>query len=172
MRCFLHVVNDAVLVRDAEGEEFSELEAAAQEAAQLARDLMAEELRQGKPLPVRWRVLLTTADDTVLLSLPFTHLIPSAEPSPQYVRSRAEQYEVMEREHLSDADRHILHVRARVEVQKGRISQMQQRGEDTSGAEDLLRLFEATLGLFISHRQIILQALHDHANPMASGNVA
>jgi hypothetical protein len=25
---------------------------------------------------------------------------------------------------------------------------MQQRGEDTSGAEDLLRLFEATLGLF------------------------
>jgi hypothetical protein len=168
MRCFLHVVNDTMLVRDVEGEDFSDLDAAAQEAAQLARDLMAEELRRGKPLPVRWRVLLTTADDTVLLSLPFTHLIPAADPLPQYVRSRTEQYEVMERKHLSDADRHIMHGRARVEVQKGRISQMQERGEDTSGAEDLLRILEATLGLFISHRQIILQALHDLADPMAT----
>ena len=49
---------------------------------------------------------------------------------------------------------------------------MQERGEDTSGAEDLLRILEATLGLFISHRQIILQALHGRADPMASRNLA
>jgi hypothetical protein len=78
----------------------------------------------------------------------------------------------MEHKHLSDAHRHIMHGRARVEVQKGRISQMQERGEDTSGAEDLLRILEATLGLFISHRQLILQALHDPAGPTASRNMA
>jgi hypothetical protein len=78
----------------------------------------------------------------------------------------------MERKHLSDADRHIMHGRARVEVQKGRISQMQERGEDTSVADDLLRLLEATLGLFLSHRKLILQALDDHVDRMASPNAA
>ena len=77
MRCFLHVVNDTVFFRDGEGQDFADLQVAAQEAAQVARDLMANELRKGEPLPVRWRILLTTADDTVLLSLPFTRLIPS-----------------------------------------------------------------------------------------------
>ena len=49
---------------------------------------------------------------------------------------------------------------------------MQERGEDTSVADDLLRLLEATLGLFLSHRKLILQALDDHVDRMASPNAA
>jgi len=76
MRCFIHIVNDTKFIRDWEGEDFSDRQEAAQEAAQVARDLMAEELRKGKPLPIRWKGLLTLADDTVLMSLPFSQLIP------------------------------------------------------------------------------------------------
>jgi len=48
----------------------------------VARDLMAEKLRKGMPLPIRWKVLLALADDTVLMSLPFFKLVPAAEPPP------------------------------------------------------------------------------------------
>ena len=160
MRGFLHYVNDTELVRDGEGEDFADLHAAAQQAAQVARDLMAEELRKGKALPVRWKVLLTTADDTVLLSLPFTDLIPPTEPLPRRARPQSQQDEATE---LSDADRHIMQSRARVELQRARIAQMQELGWDTSVAKDLLMLFERTLGLLISHRELILRAAPDHA---------
>ena len=74
MRCFIHIVNDTEFIRDWEGEDFADRQVAAQEAAQVARDLMAEELRNGKTLPVRWKVLLALDDDTVLMSLPFSQL--------------------------------------------------------------------------------------------------
>ena len=139
MRGFIHIVNDTGLVRDGEGEDFADLHAAAQHVTQVARDLMAEELRKGNPLPVRWKVLLTTADDTVLLSLPFTDLIRPTKPLPRYARPQSQQFEATE---LSDADRHIMDGRARVELQKRRIAQMQELGWDTSVAKDLLMLFE------------------------------
>jgi hypothetical protein len=54
------------------------------------------------------------------------------------------------------ADRHIMQGRARVEAQKVRIASMQERGYDTSLAEDFLRILVTT---FTSHRELILQAL-------------
>jgi hypothetical protein len=161
MRCFIHIVNDTQFIRDWEGEDFSDCQAAAQEAAQVARDLMAEELRKGKPLPVRWKVLLALADDTVLMSLPFSQLIPAAEPLPQRARPPKQQYDAIERKHLAEADRHIMQGRARVAAQKVRIAKMQERGYDTSLSEDFLRTLVTTLKHLVSHRELILQALRD-----------
>ena len=159
MRCFIHIVNDTEFIRDWEGEDFSDRQEAAQEAAQVARDLMAEELRKGKPLPVRWKALLALADDTVLMSIPFSQLIPAAEPLPRLARPRIERRDARERKHLAEADRHIMQGRARVEAQKVRIASMQERGYDTSLAEDFLRLLVTTLKHLTSHRELILQAL-------------
>jgi len=117
---------------------FSDRQEAAQEAAQVARDLMAEELRNGKALPVRWKVLLALDDDTVLMSLPFSQLIPAAEPLTRRARSPTQQYDAIERNHLAEADRHITQGQARIAAQKLRIADMQERGCDSSLAEDFL----------------------------------
>src|SRR5215831_16706858 len=159
MRCFIHIVNDTEFIRDWEGEDFSDRQEAAQEAAQVARDLMAEELRKGNPLPVRWKVLLASANDTVLMSLPFSELIPAAEPLSRCSRSPVQRHDAMERKHLAEADRHIMQGRARVEAQKVRIAKMQERGYDTSHAEDFLRILVTTLKHLTSYRELILQAV-------------
>jgi len=158
MRCFIHIVTESELIRDWEGEDFADRQLAAQEAAQVARDLMAEELRKGRSLPVRWKVLLALADDTVLMSLTFSELIPAVEALPQRARPPKRQYEVIERKHLAEADRHIRQVRARVEAQKLRIVHMQEHGYDTSDAEDFLSILVVTLKNLTSHRDLIAQA--------------
>jgi hypothetical protein len=114
MRCFVHIVTDTEFIRDWEGEDFADRQVAAQEAAQVARDLMAEELRKGRPLPVRWKVLLTLADDTVLRSLSFSELIPAAEPSPRRARQQIVQQDAMKHRHLAETDRHIIAVKSSV----------------------------------------------------------
>ena len=76
MRYFIHTVTDTEFIRDPDGEDFADRQTAQQEAAEVARDFMSEALRKGKPLPVNWKVLLALADDTVLMSLPFSKLIP------------------------------------------------------------------------------------------------
>src|SRR5215475_5331280 len=160
MRCFIHIVTDTEFLRDWEGEDFSDRQEAAQEAAQVARDLMAEELRKGNPLPVRWKVLLALTDDTVLMSIPFSQLIPAAGPLPaRGARPRIQQHDARERKHLAEADHHIMQGLARVEAQKVRIASMQERGYDTSLAEDFLRILVTTLKHLTSHRELILQAL-------------
>jgi hypothetical protein len=120
---------------------------------------MAEKLSTGRPLPVRWKVLLALADDTVLMSLPFFELIPAAEPLPRRARPPKTHYGAMERNRLAKVDRHIVEGRARVEAQKVRISEMQERGYDTSLSEDFLRILVTTLKTFTSLRDLILQAL-------------
>src|SRR5262245_1411367 len=170
MRCFIHIVNDTEFIRDWEGEDFSDRQEAAQEAAQVARDLMAEELRKGNPLPVRWRVLLALADDTVLMSFPFSQLIPAAEPLSRRSRSPVQLHDAIERKPLAEADRHIMQGRARVEAQKLRIATMQERGYDTSHAEDFLNILITTLKNLASHRDLILQALARPTNGQDGSN--
>src|SRR5215475_6562029 len=159
MRCFIHTVRDTEFIRDWDSEDFADRQVAAQEAAQVARDLMAEELRKGNPLPVRWKVLLALADDTVLMSLPFSQLVPAAEPLPRRARPPKQQYDAIECKHLAEADRHIMQGRARIEAQKVRIAKMLERGYDTSPSEDFLELLVTTLKHLTSHRKLILQAL-------------
>src|SRR5215475_88050 len=162
MRCFIHIVTDTEFIRDREGEDFADWHAAAQEAAQVARDLMAEKLRKGMPLPIRWKVLLALADDTVLMSLPFFKLIPAAEPPshPRRARQAIGQQDAKHRR-LAETDRHIIEGLARIEAQKLRIAKMQERGYDTSLSEEFLRTLVVTLESLTSHRDLILLALPD-----------
>jgi len=62
MHRYLHIVTDIERLVDPDGQCFDTLASAVEEARQCARDLMAEELRQGRPLPLNWRVQV--ADET------------------------------------------------------------------------------------------------------------
>jgi hypothetical protein len=65
MHLYVHVINDAERLTDLEGEDFPDLNAARREADQVARDLMAEELLQGRPLPLGWSVQIADAGGTI-----------------------------------------------------------------------------------------------------------
>jgi len=158
MQCFIHLVTDKMFLRDWEGEAFADLPAAAEEAAQTVRDLMAEELRKGKSLPINWKVLLASADDTVLMSFPFSQFIPTPEHSTTpRARPPTQASEVLERRHLSRADHYISIACALVEAQKERIARMEVCGYNTHLARDLLTLFETSHCNLIAHREIILR---------------
>lgn len=57
-----------------EGAEFPDLASAETEAAQSARDLIVDELRRGKPVPVRWQAEIALEDGTVVSAIPFAAL--------------------------------------------------------------------------------------------------
>jgi len=75
MRYFIHIVTDQERVVDPDGGEFLDLGSARAEACQCARDLMAEELRSGRPVPFAWRVQVAGEDGTVHFTVPFAHLV-------------------------------------------------------------------------------------------------
>src|SRR5262245_23723471 len=75
MRYFIHIITDQERLIDPDGGEFADLDCARAEASQSARDLMAEELRRGRPVPFGWKVQLAAADGTILLTLPFARLV-------------------------------------------------------------------------------------------------
>ena len=75
MRYFIHVVTDGERIRDPEGAEFADLEAARLEASQSARDVMAAELIGGRSVPLGWRVQVADADETVHLTIVFAALL-------------------------------------------------------------------------------------------------
>jgi hypothetical protein len=75
VRYFIHVITANERIRDPEGAEFVNLATAREEACQSARDLMADELRAGRPLPLAWRVQITNAEERVVFSLKFESLV-------------------------------------------------------------------------------------------------
>ena len=160
MRCFIHTVTDTEFIRDPDGEDFADRWMAEKEAAQVARDLMAEALRKGKPLPVNWKVLLASADDTVLMSLPFSQLIPSPPPSLHSALDLIQLHDPGEGKRLANTDLHIMQGRARIEAQKVRIAKMQARGYDTSLAQDFLAVLVTTLNHLSAHRELLHSLLH------------
>src|SRR5215467_8668640 len=75
MRYFIHIVTDTERLVDPDGGEFADLASARAEASQSARDLMAEELRCGRPVPFSWQAQVVDAEGTVMLTLPFARLV-------------------------------------------------------------------------------------------------
>ena len=75
MRYFIHIVTDQERIVDPDGGEFTDLASARDEASQSARDLMAEELRKGRPVPFTWLVQVADDGGNVLLTLPFARLV-------------------------------------------------------------------------------------------------
>jgi len=100
MCCLIHIVTDTEFILDREGEDFADWQAAAQKAAQVARDLMAEKLQKRHALPIRWKVLPALTDDTVLMSLPFSKLVTAAEPLPRLARQPIGQQDAMKHRRL------------------------------------------------------------------------
>src|SRR5262245_7731162 len=74
MHLYLHVINDTERIPDPDGEKFPDLEAARQEGAQVARDLTAQELLHGRPLPFGWRVQIAEPDGTIRHTIKFTDI--------------------------------------------------------------------------------------------------
>jgi hypothetical protein len=62
----------------------------------------------------------------------------------------------MHAQHLALADRHIAEGKARIVDQIARIAALQARHADTTAAEQLLDLFNATMTSWEGHRQIII----------------
>ncbi|RTL72819.1 MAG: hypothetical protein EKK41_02795 [Hyphomicrobiales bacterium] len=76
MRLFFHVLADAgQRIEDPEGQEFANVQDAFIEASCTARELAAEELRQGRCVPTSWRIELVDETGRVLLSQAFRHLV-------------------------------------------------------------------------------------------------
>lgn len=75
MRYFIHIVTDQERIVDPDGGEFADLASARDEASQSARDLMAEELRKGRPVPFTWLAQVADDEGNVLLTLPFARLV-------------------------------------------------------------------------------------------------
>lgn len=75
MRYFIHIVTDQERVVDPDGAEYLDLGSARVEACQCARDLMAEELRSGRPVPFGWCVQVAAEDGTVHFTHSFAHLV-------------------------------------------------------------------------------------------------
>jgi hypothetical protein len=75
MQYFIHVVTDNERIVDPDGAVFVDLEQAKVEATQSARDLMAEELRCGRRVPVRWRVQIADESGAVVDTIRFASLL-------------------------------------------------------------------------------------------------
>jgi hypothetical protein len=86
MRCYIHIITDQERIVDPDGGEFVNLATARAEACQSARDLMAEELRSGRPVPFAWRAQLADEDGTVMLTLPFAEMVFGNGPAAQMPR--------------------------------------------------------------------------------------
>jgi len=83
MRYYFHIVTDRERIRDPDGEEFSSLDAAREEATQSARDLIAEKLRCGQAVPSRWHIQIALEDETIVETVRFTSLLLGHEVPPR-----------------------------------------------------------------------------------------
>ena len=74
---FLHVQDGDELVQDSEGQQFDDLEAAKAEAILVARELMAEALRTGRPIGLTKAVLIEEAEGGAISRVSFADALPS-----------------------------------------------------------------------------------------------
>ena len=75
MRYFIHIVTYKERIVDPEGAIFDSLVSAKAEASQSARDLMAEQLRCGRTVPLDWRTQVANEDGAVVLTIKFSSLV-------------------------------------------------------------------------------------------------
>jgi hypothetical protein len=75
-RYFLHIQDGADLTEDPDGDEYVDVAAAEREAAEDARQLMAECLRWGKPLQASREMVISDARGIVISSVAFASAIP------------------------------------------------------------------------------------------------
>jgi len=74
MRYYFHLLTERERLRDPDGDEFSTLDAAREEATQSARDLIAEHIRSGHAIPLQWCIQIAQQDDTMVDTVRFASL--------------------------------------------------------------------------------------------------
>jgi len=80
-RYFLHIQDGADLLHDPDGQQFANLEAAQDEAMHVARELMADSLRAGRPLGLARAIVIADENGIVLAEVTFKSALPP-EPLP------------------------------------------------------------------------------------------
>lgn len=75
-RYFLHIQNGTELVQDPDGQEFDDVAAAELEAAQCARELMADCLRSGQPLGLGRAMVICDEAGAIVARVFFASAIP------------------------------------------------------------------------------------------------
>lgn len=75
-RYFLHIQNGTELVQDPDGQEFDDVAAAELEAAQCARELMADCLRSGQPLGLGRAMVICDEAGAIVARVSFASAIP------------------------------------------------------------------------------------------------
>ena len=81
MLYFIHIVTDDRTVFDPTGAAFPDLRSAEAEAIQCARDLLIEEMRDGRPLSVDWIAQIADESGTVLAVVPFASVLTTKSPT-------------------------------------------------------------------------------------------
>lgn len=79
MRYFIEIVTPSKTIADPEGAEFPDLAAAESEAAEVVRELTAEELRAGRPMPGDWMIRIHRGDGEMESLLPFRWYLATAD---------------------------------------------------------------------------------------------
>jgi len=82
---FFHVLTDETRISDPDGHECVDLKEACGEASQSAREVIANELQAGRPVPLKWRIEVALADGTTLATINFAEVALGV---PRYPRPR------------------------------------------------------------------------------------
>jgi hypothetical protein len=77
MQKFLHIRSDGGLWEDPDGQNFHDLNSAIDEARSVARELIASELRTGRPLPYRWAVQIMNDEGAIEAEIAFEDVLLS-----------------------------------------------------------------------------------------------
>jgi hypothetical protein len=94
-RYFFHVQNGSDVLQDPDGQEFSDLAVAKEEAAAAARDLMSECLRVGEPLGLHRKIVIEDEQGLTVASVTFPRLCPrKAKEALMFVRFVAKDLDV------------------------------------------------------------------------------
>lgn len=75
MRFYIHILTDTERFRDREGQECTDLNEAQLEANLSARELIAQELQAGRPVPLGWKLHIADDEDTILATVSFAALV-------------------------------------------------------------------------------------------------
>lgn len=97
MHRYLHIVTDIERLVDPDGQCFDTLASAIEEARQCGRDLMAEELRQGRPLPLNWRVQVADEEGCILATFRFADIVFGSQAPVPFMVAAASDPNLVER---------------------------------------------------------------------------
>jgi hypothetical protein len=78
MRYFFHIRHHDAVVKDPEGTELEGIESVRREAKEAAREIIADRIRNGRPLHIDTTFEIRDGNDSVVLMLPFASVLLAA----------------------------------------------------------------------------------------------